>query len=105
MDEAMNIDIFQQSCPQFGIPMPQKEHRWHPVRKFRADYAWPEFKLILEVEGGVWSKGKHGRGSGIIKDMEKSNEAAMLGWRTLRCLPKELHTAKVREIIKLAMEA
>jgi hypothetical protein len=33
------------------------------------------------VQGGVWTRGKHGRGSGIVKDYDKLNTAQSLGWR------------------------
>ena len=32
-----------------------KEFKFHPVRKWRFDYAVPEHKIALEVEGGVWT--------------------------------------------------
>ncbi len=67
-----------------GLPVPEREYRWHPTRKFRADFAWPKFMIIVEIEGGVWSRGRHTRGSGFIKDCLKYNEAAILGWTVIR---------------------
>jgi very-short-patch-repair endonuclease len=72
------------------FPVPETEYRFHPVRKFRFDYAWPNEKVALEVEGGVWNRGAHGRGTGIVRDMEKYNLAATMGWKVLRVLPKDL---------------
>lgn len=99
----MSPSIFQQACQQNGLPRPVAEHHWHPTRKFRADFAWPEHRVLLEVEGGLWVKGKHGRGSGIVKDIEKQNEAAAMGWLYLRCQPKELHTVRTLEYIRAAI--
>ena len=79
------------------------EYRWHQTRKFRADFAWPDHKIILEVEGGLWVSGKHGRGSGIVKDIEKQNEAAAMGWLYLRCQPKELYQTTTINYIKAAL--
>jgi len=101
--KAMTSAIFPQICQQSGLPKPVAEHCWHPTRKFRADYAWPELRIILEVEGGVWSGGKHGRGSGIVKDIEKQNEAAALGWLYLRCQPKELLSVRTMEYVRQAI--
>lgn len=101
----MNPTIFLQVCKQNGLPVPVPEYHWHPTRKFRADFAWPVHKVILEVEGGVWNSGKHGRGSGIVKDIEKGNEAAAMGWRVLRCVPKELLTKATIDYLKSAILA
>ena len=67
-----------------GLPEPQREHRFHPKRRWRFDFAWPERRLAVEVEGGTWSQGRHTRGRGFAADCEKYNEAAMLGWKVLR---------------------
>lgn len=75
---------------QRGLPIPETEYRFCDARKWRFDFAWPESRIALEVEGGVWTGGRHTRGSGFIKDMEKYNIAAMLGWRVLRVQPKDL---------------
>jgi len=85
------------------LPRPVPEFRFHPVRKFRFDYAWPEFRLALEVEGGVWTGGKHGRGSGIVKDMEKSTIAAEEGWRIIRVTPSKLATIGTAESVERAL--
>lgn len=69
------------------LPEPVREHRFHAVRRWRFDFAYPAQKLAIEVEGGVWSGGRHTRGSGFVKDMEKYNTALMDGWRVYRCTP------------------
>ena len=84
--------------------MPLTEHRFHPIRKWRFDYAWPEHRIALEVEGGVWVGGRHTSGAGFVKDMEKYNEAACLGWRIIRCQPRELCSIKTVDTIKRAMQ-
>lgn len=67
------------------------EHQFHPSRKWRFDLAFPAEKLAVEVEGGVWSGGRHTTGAGFIADCEKYNAAVLLGWRLLRC-----HTGTIR---------
>tara|TARA_R100000734_G_C3286073_1_gene78760 strand:- start:312 stop:662 length:351 start_codon:yes stop_codon:yes gene_type:complete len=66
------------------LPLPVKEHKFHPVRKWRFDLAWKEHMLAVEVEGGIWTYGRHNRAASFIKDMEKYNEACLLGWNLLR---------------------
>ena len=72
------------------LPMPEEELRFAPPRKWRFDYAWSHASIALEVDGGVWTRGRHTRGSGFLKDMEKFNRAAVLGWGVLRVTPKTL---------------
>lgn len=83
-----------------GLPAPIAEFRFHPVRKWRFDYAWPDHMVALEVEGGIWTRGRHTRGAGFAKDIEKYNAAAVLGWRVLRCEPKAMHSAATIELIR-----
>ena len=45
-----------------------KEYKFHPVRKWRFDYAIPEHKIALEVEGGVWTGGRHTSPKGFLGD-------------------------------------
>lgn len=87
-------------CASLKVPVPVKEYRFHPDRKWRMDYAWPSEKLALEVEGGVWTGGRHTRPQGFLGDMEKYNAAASMGWRILRATPKTLLTSATIELIK-----
>jgi len=77
-------------CKILKIPKPQKEYRFEPTRRWRVDYCWPEWKLAIEIEGGVWSRGRHVRGGGFLKDMEKYNTLTIKGYHLLRFTPKEL---------------
>ena len=67
-----------------GVPSPEREHRFHPKRKFSFDFAWVDKKVAVEIEGGIHRGGRHTRGSGYQKDMEKYNEGQILGWVILR---------------------
>lgn len=71
------------------------EYRFHPSRMWRADFAIPSAKILIEIDGGVWSGGRHTRGSGFVGDMEKLNAAAVLGYRVLRFQPKDCKPARV----------
>ena len=53
-------------------------------RRWRSDIAIPAEWLLVEVEGGTWSGGRHTRGKGYENDCEKYNTAVLLGWRVLR---------------------
>lgn len=84
--------MFPRVCVAFGLPEPEPEHRFAAPRKWRFDFAWPQHRIALEVEGGVFIQGRHSRGAGMVKDMEKYNAAAVAGWRVLRVTPSQLLT-------------
>ena len=86
------------------LPAPVTEHRFHPSRKWRFDYAWPDVKVALEVEGGVWTGGRHTSSTGFLKDMEKYNAAATLGWVILRFTPQDLNKITTFETVKKVVE-
>ena len=93
-----NPKIVSAFFESFGIPKPEFEHGFHEERKWRFDLAWPNQKIALEVDGGIWVNGGHNRGAQMKKEWEKSNTAASLGWRILKCEPKDLcmeSTAKI----------
>ena len=69
-----------------GLPEPEREYQFAKSigRRWRFDFAYVDCKWGIEVDGGVYSGGRHTRGSGFTKDCEKMNSAAILGWRVLR---------------------
>lgn len=61
-----------------------REWKFHPRRRWRFDFAFPDELLAVEIEGGHWSGGRHTRGTGFEKDCEKYSEGAAMGWRIIR---------------------
>lgn len=86
-----------------GLPQPCPEYLPIPGRKFRFDFAWPERRLLVEVQGGAWNGGKHGRGSGILTDQEKLNLAQLAGWRVLQVGPSHIRDGKALAWIQEAL--
>src|SRR5690606_35771287 len=62
----------------------EQEFKFHPERKWKADFHLVGKKILVEVEGGIWSSGRHTRGKGYIGDMEKYNAATMMGYQVIR---------------------
>jgi very-short-patch-repair endonuclease len=81
-----------QQCVWAGLPAPKREYKFHPVRRWRFDLAWDGLMLAVEVDGGIWTGGRHGTGSGITSDCEKYNEAVCLGWIVLRVTPDQVES-------------
>ena len=99
-DQRPTLDVFQRLCGAKALPSPLAEYRFHPTRKWRFDYAFPRARVAVEVEGGVFTQGRHTRGAGFRKDMEKYNAALVLGWRVLRVEPKQLCTGYTMELLQ-----
>lgn len=88
-----------------ALPVPVREFRFHPDRRWRADFAWPDRKLLVECEGGEHSGGRHTRGVGFTQDCEKYNAAAILGFTVLRFTGSMIASGAAIRSIQLALEA
>ena len=77
-------ETFALHCRASSLPTFEREFAFAKPRRFRADFAWPEKMVLVEIEGGVWSGGRHTRGSGFSEDCVKYNLAALLGYRVFR---------------------
>ena len=98
--EFERAEVFLRALEVRGLPRPEREHKFEAKRRWRFDYAWPQQMVALEVEGGVWTGGRHTRGAGFVKDMEKYNRAAVLGWRLLRVTPDKLVSFGTFEMLR-----
>jgi hypothetical protein len=114
--------IFKARLLSLGMPLPVPEYRFGAItaggagkgvrerlrssglKDWRFDFAWPDQKVALEIEGGIFTGGRHIRSTGFIGDMAKYNAAAVLGWRLLRCQPKELTNTATIEMIGAALK-
>ena len=75
-----------------GLPVAEEEYRFAPKpppgekrRQWRFDFAWPDKKIAIEYEGGIWKgKSRHTTGKGFRDDCIKYNEAQALGWKVYR---------------------
>lgn len=71
---------------------------FHNGRRWRFDFAWPEVKVALEIEGGVWVNGGHNRGAIYTSNCEKYNEALFDGWRVFRLTPDQITVSSLERI-------
>jgi very-short-patch-repair endonuclease len=86
-----------------GGPTPlQKEHRFDPDRKWRVDYFCNG--VAIEIEGGIWSGGRHNRGAGFLKDMEKYNALAAKGILLFRVPSHQINSKWLQPIIEKIKE-
>jgi len=89
-----------------GLPLPAREYRFFEYRLWRFDFAWPDpkIKLAVEVEGGIYTRGRHNRAEGFENDAEKYNFAMLLGWRVLRYSSGMIDSWSAVDEIKVALE-
>jgi hypothetical protein len=87
--ESPTVRIAQLWSHSIGRPA-KREYKFHPQRRWRFDLAWPERLVALEVEGGVWTGGRHTSGVGFTNDAEKYSVAAALGWAVIRATPTQI---------------
>lgn len=87
---------FRAWCRANDLPLPVFEFRFHPVRQWRADIAWPDPDcggVLLEIDGGGYQHGRHHRPAGFAEDQLKRNAAIELGFQPLHVTPQTLYSA------------
>jgi hypothetical protein len=76
------------------------QHRFHPERRWRFDFAFPDVLVGVEIDGGIFAAengetaGRHARGAGILSGFEKKNAAAELGWCVLSYGPPQIRSGE-----------
>ena len=78
----------------------EQEFQFHPTRKWRADFHLKGKKILVEVEGGIWSNGRHTRGKGYLGDLDKYNAATMMGYQVIRFSTEQVKSGKAIEQIE-----
>lgn len=82
----------------------EREYRFHPTRKWRFDFAFSDKLLACEIDGGIYSGGRHVRGSGVERDCDKVNAAGLRGWRILRFTAKHVKSGEALRVIEEALK-
>lgn len=95
--KSSNIENFEKFLFDNGFV---KEYRFYSKRKWRFDYANVENMIAIEIEGGVWNYGRHVRGYGYIKDIEKYNTAISLGWKVFRFTYEHLNKKNIKKTME-----
>lgn len=97
-------ELVSKYLQSYGIPIPQFEYRFCPTRKWRMDLCWPDYKVYLEIQGGIWlPKARHTNGAALLKEWEKLNTATTLGWKPLFCQPADFFTDQTMDYIRKAL--
>lgn len=86
-----------------GLPEPEREVCAIPGRKFRFDFCFRAAKLLIEINGGTYTKAAHSTGGGIARDYEKLNLAQLAGWRVLMFDGKAVKSGTAIEVVRKAL--
>jgi len=97
------------------LPEPLQQHRWAldlttatgRPRQFKADFAWPDYRLICEVQGGLWMRGGggHSHPMHIEKDIERQQCAVLLNWYLLPVTTDEVKQGRAIALVIRALAA
>jgi hypothetical protein len=86
-----------------NLPEHEKELMFHPIRKWRFDYAWSELKIALEIHGGIYTNGRHTKGKGFTEDKVKINSAQLLGWLVIEATTEHVKNGQMLEWVTEAI--
>src|SRR5260363_10974 len=85
-------------------PEPHREYRFDAMRRWKFDCAWPNWKIAVECEGGIWTQGRHTRALGFEADGSKYNAATVQGWRVLRFTRSMVQSGAAVELLTQAIQ-
>ena len=81
MSELENI--FASQLDAVGLTGYVREYQAIPGRRYRFDFGFIRENLLIELNGGTFTRGGHSTGLGIRRDYEKSNLAVKYGYKLL----------------------
>lgn len=108
MSDGYNKTVVAAYYLSEGLPKPVFEFCFFEGRKWRFDICFPDHRVAIEVQGGLFANkkgvvGAHARGAALLKEYEKANYAAASGWLLLHAIPKDVATQEIVRLIRAAM--
>ena len=94
-----DTSLLEKYCKSLGMTL-EKEFKYVPSRRFRADYCILEWRLLIEVVGGIYNGKAHGSITGIKKDIERLNLSTICGWQMIRILPEDFIKTQAIDILE-----
>ena len=80
------------------------EWPFYEGRRWRFDYAYPKKRIAIEIDGGVFTGGRHSGGVGQLRDMEKMNMACTRGWLVYHYIPDMKFSLEMRQQVLEAIK-
>ena len=91
--------LLEMHMTELGLPF-LREFQFCPGRKWRFDYLLKDGKTAIEIEGAIFTGGRHTRGAGFQRDMEKYNTATALGFRVYRFSTQDVLKGRAKEFLR-----
>ena len=81
---------------EVGLPF-IREHRFHPVRRWRFDYYFPSLNIAFEYDGlGLGHTGI----AGVLRDTDKINEAQAMGIAVYRANARTVRSGVAANLVE-----
>lgn len=104
--ESVAEATFALFCRGAKLPPWKRNYRFWKGRKFELDFAWPDVKVALEIQGVVRGllQGGHQTADGMRDDFIKHNKAVLDGWILILVTQGQVHSGYALEMILDALE-
>lgn len=85
-----------------GLPQPSRQYRYVPGRRITADFAFELYRLLVEVQGGIWRRGggAHSHPIDLERDIEKRRLALLNDWAVLEVTTDEVRNGKAAALVE-----
>ena len=86
-----------------GMDLPEwkTDYRFHSVREWKLDFAWPDHLFAVEVDGTIRNgQGDHQTTKGMTNDCQKQAEAMLWGWRLMRCTAPMVKSGEAADYVQ-----
>lgn len=93
-------DLFAKQLQSIGLTQFLRQYPFHGIRQWKFDFAFNELKLAIEIDGAVYTNGRHTRGKGFEEDCEKKAEAAILNWTVLNFSTGQVKSGYAIEMVQ-----
>ena len=96
---ARYLRVVAAICADRGWPAPVAEYRFNAARRWRFDLCWPAQWVAVEVEGGLFTGGRHVRGAALKREYEKLNDAQIRGWIVVLVTPDDITNGTMSDLL------
>ena len=98
-ESPLEVQFYTQ-IQQDGLPLPEWQYM---IEDHRADFAWPDLRICVEIQGGTWKRGAHNRAQGYADDRILNDRRQLAGWIVLEFTRDHLDSGEAHRLAKEAI--